>query len=226
MLTILIGLLMCLSPVASSSSSGSVSDNWAGYVQGGTYTMVGGEWTVPLLDCAATPGGLTADWVGVNGWDSNGGLFQDGTMSQCSSSGVQVDYAWWTDEGEGYSVELLYGVAPGDVIFARVWEEAGGSWAYSVRDLTTGQSASAPGVSTPYGAGVTAEWIAEDPGCPPAPYHSLCRLADFGTVHFSHAQYVGTNADATAIEMIIRSTGAPQVMPSVMVGSSWDVTYE
>ena len=95
-------------------------------------------------------------------------------------------------------------------------------WAYSVRDLTSLASSSAP--ESFYSSGVTAEWIAEDPGN--LTTNKPDRLADFGTVHFSHAQYIGTTTNATAIEMIIRSSGAPQAEPSTMVGSSWDVSYE
>jgi len=226
MIPLFLGLLMCLSPVVSSSSSGgSVSDNWAGYMQSGVFTMVGGEWTVPALDCAATPGGLTADWVGVDGWMGTPDLIQAGTMSVCSTEGVQENYAWWTDQAQGYAAEEAFPVATGDVVFARVWKEAPEVWAWSVRDLSSPVGSASASESFD-SAGVTAEWIAEDPGCPPVPYHSLCRLADFGTVHFSHAQYIGTTTNATAIEMIIRSSGVPQAMPSAMVGSSWDVTYE
>jgi hypothetical protein len=182
---------------------------------------VGGEWTVPALDCAATPGGLTADWVGVDGWGDNPDLFQAGTISQCVD-GAQQNYAWWTDQTEGFATEEVFSVATGDAVFARVWKEGSQVWAYSVRDLTSLASSSAP--ESFYSAGVTAEWIAEDPGN--LSTNKLDQLADFGTVHFSHAQYIGTTTNATAIEMIIRSSGAPQAEPSTMVGSSWDVSYE
>jgi hypothetical protein len=226
MIPFLIGLLMSLgASVLPPAAAGVVSTNWAGYVQEGSYTMAGAEWTVPTLDCAVTPEGVTADWVGVNGYGGNPGLFQAGTASTCATDGTQSTYAWWTDEDEHYAAQPLFVVTAGDVIFARVWEMPSGWWAYSVRDLSTDQSSSSIEVSSwMYGPAVTAEWIAEDPGN--LSMNKPDRLADFGTVHFSHAQYIGTHTNATAIEMIIRSTGAPQAMPSVVAGGAWDVTYE
>jgi hypothetical protein len=141
MIPLLISFLMLgLGAVPPPAHAGSVSNNWAGYVQPGWDQMVGAEWVVPTLNCTVTPKGETADWVGVNGDKvRDSGLFQDGTISSCTN-GLQRDYAWWTDEAEGYSSQWLFPVAVGDVVYARVWQERSGYWAYSVRDLTTGQS--------------------------------------------------------------------------------------
>jgi hypothetical protein len=150
-------------------------------------------------------------------------LIQAGTMSVCSTEGVQENYAWWTDQAQGYAAEEAFPVATGDVVFARVWKEAPEVWAWSVRDLSSPVGSASASESFDC-ADVTVEWIAEDPGN--LTTNKPDRLADFGTVHFSHAQYIGTTTNATAIEMTIRSSGAPQAEPSTMVGSSWDVTYE
>jgi len=97
----------------------------------------------------------------VNGFGSqNPGLFQDGTTSYCLN-GQEGDYTWWTDELEGYSNQLLFTVAPGDLIDAQVFQETSGDWAYYLEDVTTGVSATAPRHSR---KGTSAEWIAEDPG--------------------------------------------------------------
>ncbi len=223
MIAFLVGLLMCLSPLTAGISDTGVSytsSNWAGYVQEGSYTMVSARWTVPVLDCAATPQGLTTDWVGVNGWGGNSGLFQDGTMSRCIN-GTQMNYAWWTDDDLNDAVQGVFLVGNGDVVSAEVWQRPSGYWAWSVRDVTSGKVASA---GEPfYGSGATAEWIAEDPGN--LATHKLSQLADFGTVRFSHARYAGTTSNAAPIEMVIHQTGLPQAIPGDLVNSAFEVTY-
>ena len=228
MISFLVGLLMMMLGASAlpPASSASTSSNWSGYGQPrGSYQYVGAEWTVPVLDCAVTPGGVVSVWVGVNGWGDHPGLFQDGTSSYCVN-GQQGNITWWTDEAKGYAGQEVFPVTTGDVVYARVWEEASGHWAYSVRDLTTGQSSSLPESSSLYGSAATAEWIVEDPVNMNT--NKPCRLADFGTVHFSHGQYTATRRQpkAEAIKMIIRSSGMPQAVPSVVKGGSWDVSYE
>jgi hypothetical protein len=99
MIPFLIGLLMSLGSVLPFAQCGGTSYNWSGYVQAngagyvnpdGTHDFqsVGAEWTVPTLDCAATPGALVAVWVGVNGYGANSGLFQTGTTSTRAQEGV------------------------------------------------------------------------------------------------------------------------------------------
>ena len=222
MISLLISLLMLgFGAVPPSVHAGSISNNWAGYVQPGWDQMVGGEWVVPTLNCTVTPKGVTSDWVGVNGDKARDpGLFQDGTISFCGANGQRA-YAWWTDETNGYSSQWVFSVAAGDVVYARVWQESSGYWAYSVRDLTTGQSSHS--VEPFNGPGLSAEWIAEDPTNQAT--HKLYSLADFGVVHFSHAQYIGHTRYATAIQMYMRS-GALQALTSTTAKGSWDVSYE
>ena len=222
MIPLLISFLMLgLGAVPPPAHAGSVSNNWAGYVQPGWDQMVGAEWVVPTLNCTVTPKGETADWVGVNGDKvRDSGLFQDGTISSCTN-GLQRDYAWWTDEAEGYSSQWLFPVAVGYVVYARVWQERSGYWAYSVRDLTTGQSSHSAEAFN--GPGLSAEWIAEDPMNRGT--HKLYPLADFGVVRFSHAEYIGHTRYATAIQMYMQS-GALQALTGTMAKASFDVSYE
>ncbi len=171
-----------------SQSPGWTSPNWSGYVLtggGGGYQAISAEWTVPSVDCSSVPDGATSDWVGVNGFgEQNPGLFQDGTTSYCVN-GQEGDWSWWTDAAEAYSSQLLFPVAPGDLIYAQVYQEASGEWAYDIQDLTSQVSSSAaPAAPESYsGPGTTAEWIAEDPGDPSTdePYP----LANFGSVTFT-----------------------------------------
>ncbi len=217
-----------------SQSPGWTSPNWSGYVLtggSGGYQAISAEWTVPSVDCSLVPNGATSDWVGVNGFGSqNPGLFQDGTTSYCLN-GQEGDYTWWTDELEGYSNQLLFTVAPGDLIDAQVFQETSGDWAYYLEDVTTGVSATAP--ETFSGKGTSAEWIAEDPGDPNTnePYP----LADFGSVTFTDlglttptgSWTVPTYADA--IEMVGPNRSV-ETLPSTIQGSAvlayFTVTYE
>jgi hypothetical protein len=169
--------------------------------------------------------------VGVNGFGaSNPGLFQDGTTSYCLN-GQQGDYAWWTDEAEGYSSQDVFAVAPGDLVHAHVYQEAAGSWAYYIEDVTNGLQSSA---LEPFsGAGTSAEWIAEDPGDPTT--QGLYPLADFGSVTFTDLGLTVPSGSWTvppysdAIEMV-GPDGQVETLPGAIRGSSasaaFSVTYE
>ena len=227
MLSILIGFLACLGSVLPFAQCGGTSYNWSGYVQAngagyvnpdGTHDFqsVGAEWTVPTLDCAATPGALVAVWVGVNGYGANPGLFQTGTTSTCAQDGTQSSSAWWTDEDEHYASQDLYLVVAGDVVYARVWCNASGYWSYTIRDSTWTSTQ-----LEPYqGIGATAEWVVEDPENlntnKPFPF------ADFGVLHFSHMTPVVRGL--TAIEMVTRSDWGMSA-PSIVANAGFDVTY-
>ncbi|OYV95967.1 MAG: hypothetical protein B7Z73_01595, partial [Planctomycetia bacterium 21-64-5] len=78
--------------VASVAPAPTASSNWSGYVvpsSSALITEAAGQWTVPTLDCAATPAGHVATWVGIGGvaWatgGSSGALLQTGVDSACS----------------------------------------------------------------------------------------------------------------------------------------------
>jgi uncharacterized repeat protein (TIGR02543 family) len=208
--------------------------NWAGYIlagQSGGYQSVSAQWTVPTLNCAATPNGVTSEWVGVNGnSSSNTGLFQDGTASQCTG-GQEQSGAWWTDEEQGFIGQNLFNVNTGDVIDAEVYQNSSGYWVYSVRDLTNGASSSK--VEAYDGAGASAEWIAEDPGDPSTT--GEYPLADFTPVTFSNlavtviggAWTLPPYSDAV---QIVDANGTVEALPGQIQGSgssaSFTVYYE
>ncbi|HVB51610.1 MAG TPA: G1 family glutamic endopeptidase [Acidimicrobiales bacterium] len=154
------------------------SSNWAGYILNGGvggYQAVSGQWTVPTLNCQATPDGNVSVWVGVNGVNTSHGLFQDGTSSSCAN-GVETSYAWWTDEAMGYLTQTVFQVQTGDVITADVTQTPSGTWQYDVSDITTGAvSSQVEGYS---GVGTSAEWIVEDPGMASG---GLYPLGNFGS---------------------------------------------
>ena len=214
-------------------SPGLTSLNWAGYVltgQAGGYQGIGGQWTVPTLNCTVTPNGSTADWLGVNGYDSASALFQTGTSSGCQN-GRQVNSAWWTDEALGYAEQNLFSVSAGDIVRAQVYQSQSGNWVYSITDVTASRSS----LSTEsYSGGATsAEWIAEDPESLSS--GNLYQLADFGTVTFTNLTLTVPGGVWTlpsyndAIEMK-SSSGSVMALPGMISGSgsaaSFTVTYE
>jgi hypothetical protein len=179
--------------------------------------------------------------VGVNG-STYPGLFQTGVTDECDN-GSQVNFAWWTDEAEGYSGQYLFMVSPGDVISAKVYLDVNGYWDYVITDQTSGATSGAEELSTEplVGAAGEAEWIEEDPGCSSS--NPLCLdnngtevwpFADFGSVTFTDLTLALTSGSWTlpysdAMEMI-SSNGSVEALPSPIQGSgasaSFTVTYE
>jgi hypothetical protein len=183
---------------ATVSSQESVSQNWAGYVAGGStsntqFSSVSGSWVQPTVTCNSGQS-YSAYWVGLGGSsDQSDALEQTGTQGDCTASGGTEYYAWY-ELVPSAPVQLSLAIHPGDHISAKV-SVSGSNVTVSLSDQTTGQSTtktlqmSGPDTSS-------AEWIAEAPSqcsggdattgeCQPLP------LADFGTVQF-------TGASATA----------------------------
>lgn len=163
-----------------------VSQNWAGYVAGGTqFSSVSGSWVQPTAKCGSGQT-YSAFWVGIGGSsDQSSALEQTGTQADCTASGATDYYAWY-ELVPAAPVKLGLAVKPGDHISAKV-NVSGSNVTVSLSDQTTGQSTTKtlqmnnPDTSS-------AEWIAEAPSacdgsgsCQPLP------LADFGTVQFTSA---------------------------------------
>ena len=215
-------------PSVAGASLPMTSANWSGYVLtagSGGYQSVGATWTVPSVDCASTPGGVEENWVGVNGWSSNG-LVQTGTASYCGANGQKGAWTWWTNGAMGYSNQYLFAVVPGDVISARVFQDASGHWNYYVDDITSGSLYTAPTSFT--GPGATAEWIVEDPGNPVA--NALYPPANFGSTTFADmslsppfSNWALMDSDAVTMET---PGGSVKALPSTIQDASFTVTYE
>lgn len=211
-------------PVPSPSTPGKQSSNWSGYAlesaPGGT-TDVQGTWTVPTLECAATPDSQVSDWVGVDGL-TNGDLFQTGTRSMCAG-GVQSNVAW---------VEQLpdpeydfRAVSAGDVVAAHLWQVSPGEWQFTLTDQTAGWQETLSQPTAYSGPGTSAEWINEDPS--DATSGSLFPLADFGTATFSGVTAnlaVPALGSANAFEMV--QGGAVVALPSTFSGTGFTMTYQ
>lgn len=189
---------------ATSAASESVSQNWAGYVVGGSnsstqFSNVSGSWVQPTSKCSSGQDDA-AYWVGIGGAGSQSSsgsslgdgsstsLEQIGTEGNCTGNGTAY-YAWY-ELVPAAPVQLNLAIHPGDHITASV-NVSGNNTSFSLTDKTTGQSFSKT-VSSPNPDTSSAEWIAEAPSqcdgsgnCTPLP------LSDFGTVDF-------TGASATA----------------------------
>ncbi len=186
----LTGLGAASASAATVSSQEEVSQNWAGYVAGGSssgtqFSSVSGSWVQPTVSCNSSQS-YSAYWVGIGGSsDQSNALEQTGTQGDCTANGGTQYYAWY-ELVPSAPVQLGLAIHPGDHISAKV-SVSGSNVTVWLSDQTTGQSTtknlqmSNPDTSS-------AEWIAEAPSqcdssgsCQPLP------LADFGTVQFSGA---------------------------------------
>ncbi|MCL6095295.1 MAG: G1 family endopeptidase, partial [Actinobacteria bacterium] len=241
----------------SPSPSLAQSPNWSGYVVPSTIlvTETSGEWTVPTLNCLATPNGTVGIWVGIGGveWSngsSSGALLQTGVTATCVD-GAQQDFGWW-EEFPMNPNELIpfsgFPVSPGDLIKASVYEAVSGAWVTRVDDLSTGLSGimitgegwgvyvDGSGSSFPeqgstadvfYSGGYTAEWIVEDPASQVKPTDVLVPFADYGTVTFSDLTTSLSPWYLTSSEAVeIYQNGTVLSTPSVPPGNDgFSVSY-
>jgi len=187
------------------------STNWAGYVvpsSSAIFTDAEGNWVVPTLNCADTPNGQMAVWLGTGGSTgaSSDSLLQTGTSASCVN-GAQQNYAWWEIVPATPNQEQTFSnfsVSPGDQIDAAVFQTSSGAWETRLRDVNTGLSAymitgqswgvgptssgtfsiqgSAAGFS--YAGAYSAEWIIEDETN--SATQGLVPFANFGSVTFSN----------------------------------------
>jgi peptidase A4-like protein len=163
-----------------------VSQNWAGYVAGGTqFSSVSGSWVQPAAKCG-TGQAYSAFWVGLGGSSNqSSALEQTGTQADCTADGGTEYYAWY-ELVPAAPVKLDLAIKPGDHISAKV-SVTGTNVTVSLSDQTTGQSTtktlqmSEPDTSS-------AEWIAEAPSaCDGSGSCQTLPLSDFGTVDFTSA---------------------------------------
>jgi hypothetical protein len=221
-----------------------VSQNWAGYVAGGTqFSSVSGSWVEPTAKCGSGQT-YSAFWVGIGGSSNqSSALEQTGTEADCAADG-SIDYHAWYELVPAAPVKLDLAIRPGDHISAKVTVN-GTNVGVSMTNQTTGQSTSkALQMDSPDTS--SAEWIAEAPsacdgsgGCQPLP------LSDVGTVQFTSATatangHTGTISDpnwsAQAVQLgggdvsdvSYSSQSASAATPSSLSsdGSSFSVAYQ
>jgi len=114
----------------------------------GPFTYASGQWTVPTLNCAATPNGSSSVWVGVGGsylpdGQPSGLLLQTGVTDQCAN-GIQSDVGWWELYPSTPNVAQNYEdfqVKAGDVMRAEITFDASNqTWETELDDVGTGLS--------------------------------------------------------------------------------------
>ncbi|HWE14374.1 MAG TPA: G1 family glutamic endopeptidase [Solirubrobacteraceae bacterium] len=196
------------------------SENWAGYVVGGSgssgqqFKSVSGSWVAPTASCTSGPG-YSAFWVGLGGSGQSNSLEQAGTEADCSASGTPSYFAWYELVPQA-PVKVNLAVHPGDHISSKVTVE-GSNVTISLSDQTTGASfsktlrMSSPDVSS-------AEWVAEAPSsCDQTVSNcSPLSLADFGKVQFTNASATSINGHTGTISDPNWSAAAVTLSPSAL----------
>ncbi len=237
---------------------GNTSTNWSGYIvpsSGSVLTEVGGQWTVPVLNCAATPNAGVGIWVGIGGvYQPNGvtaeDLLQTGTSDKCVN-GAQVDLAFTEKFPSNPNYAQFFQnfpVMPGNTIQANVYQSTStGAWVTRVDNLSTGLSGvlvtgagwgvmvdngtgtiAIQGLTTglTFAGGSTAEWIVE--AYTEADSGTLAPFANYGTVSFSNVTTSitgGWSLDPGEAVTLIDGDGAPLSTPSEAQGDGFSVSY-
>jgi Peptidase A4 family len=168
------------------------SSSWSGYaVTGhGPYTSVSANWVQPAVDCARTPTGYSAFWVGLDGYTSST-VEQTGTEADCSS-GSPVHYAWY-EMYPAPPVNYDNPVAAGDVMSASVTYRGDGVFRLTLSNTTRGWTRTVS-PRLPQAARGSAEVVAEAP----SGTGGVLPLADFRSVVFSGATLDGASLTPAA----------------------------
>jgi hypothetical protein len=240
-----IGATAATASAATVAQQAAVSQNWAGYVAGGTqFSSVSGSWVQPSAKCGSGQT-YSAFWVGLGGSGSqSAALEQTGTQADCTADG-STDYYAWYELVPAAPVKLDVAIKPGDHISAKVSVSAS-NVTVSLSDQTTGQSTTktlqmdSPDASS-------AEWIAEAPSaCDGSGSCQTLPLSDFGTVQFTSATatangHTGTISDPNWSSQPVQlgssgisdasygsGSGASSADPSSLSsdGSSFSVAYQ
>ncbi|MGH9092871.1 MAG: G1 family glutamic endopeptidase, partial [Acidimicrobiales bacterium] len=188
-----------------------LSRNWSGKVAtGATFSQVSGEWTVPTVRPSAGTAFMSA-WVGIGGANGNAKLVQTGTTATTFGGGTT--YRAWYELLPAFPVYLTTTVTvqPGDTMSATVEQVSASTWSVSIENVTLDETYTRR-VAYTAGPATTAEWIAERPTLV-TPSHPtivrLAKLADFGSVTFTHMEADGTPpSPASVVSVAMTSTPA------------------
>jgi hypothetical protein len=180
---------------ALSTTSPAYSGNWSGYVATGNtstsgFRYVQATFTVPSVNCTATPDAVTGAWVGLDGvgydFGTSTSVEQDGIGAECDG-GTPNYYAWY----ESYPSDAVvanFTVSPGDAVEASVfWNAAAPAsqrYDYQLTDVTTSAS-----LNTLQPCGGTchlssAEVITEAPS--DASTGQTVPLSDYGIINYAN----------------------------------------
>jgi Peptidase A4 family len=201
------------------------STNWSGYAiassltapESGVVSSVGGQWTVPTLQCAGLANEYSAAWLGIDGY-SDSTVEQIGTEQDCQYR-RPVYYAWVELYPQASSVIRLR-INPGDSMQASVAHDNRDSFTLTLIDRSTGRGFAT--IRRLRGAQLeSAEWVAEAPSS----LDGVLPLANFGTISFSDATaelngHTGTISDPNwkhdEIVMKQAATGPVKAQPSAL----------
>ena len=118
------------------------SGNWSGYVatpkSGGAtaFRYVVGSYTVPSVNCSASPNSFSYHWIGLDGW-TDGTVEQDGIASECIGSTPEY-YAWYELYPLANTQQIP--VNAGDAITSSVYYNSSTrDYTLLLTDQTTGQ---------------------------------------------------------------------------------------
>jgi hypothetical protein len=171
----------------------------------GPYQSVSASWTQPAVDCAKTPNGYAAFWVGLDGYSTDT-VEQTGTEADCSN-GTAV-YGAWYEMYPRDSFSIVEPVSPGDSFTAsvtylgKVFYGLTKEFELTLSDTTKGWSKKETRWLRTAQLG-SAEAIAEAPSS----IFEILPLSDFVTVGFN-----GFTVDGSLV-----SSSTPGVEPISMV---------
>lgn len=202
--------------------SGSLSANWAGYVDTSQpYVGVSASFTVPDVSQAA-PVSSVAEWVGIGGLGSSSGLIQAGVLENYQDGQLQAQAFTESLPAQAKTGQT---VSPGTVVTAFVQPAGPDTWTLSVKAGSTTLAEQTVTLSAADSQSVeqSADWIVEAPSTMSG---RILPLAPFGSVTFEGAT-VETSAGKTLsmqkagppspVELASRYNG--QVQPGTVVAS-------
>ncbi|HUB92950.1 MAG TPA: G1 family glutamic endopeptidase [Verrucomicrobiae bacterium] len=165
-------------PTSTASTTGDVTENWAGYVStGGTYTAISGSWNVPSVATGTNSEAADATWIGIGG-DTSDDLIQIGTQNDVEDGQVTTGtfYERLPDASETIA---SVNVSAGDAVTASIKQVDPDEWSVSITDTTNGESFSN---TVAYNStNSSAEWIEEAP----SDGNAIVPLDEFGSVAFT-----------------------------------------
>ncbi len=239
-LATVVGLLLAVAPAAAAGTASGVhardhrirhgaSTNWSGYALTGPgpYNSVSSSWTQPAVNCAVTPSGYSAFWVGLDGYTTET-VEQTGTEADCA--GGKASYGAWYEMFPRGSVRISEPVSPGDSFTASVtylgkaFFGLTSKFALTLSDTTQGWSRSETKYLRTAKLG-SAEAIAEAPSS----FGGVLPLSDFGSVAFSGVTVNGSLVSATTpgLEPITMESEASvlEAQPSAISSGSFTDTW-
>jgi len=196
------------------------SQNWSGYAaHSKTYKKISASWVEPTGHCTSS-GTFSSFWVGLDGFNSST-VEQTGSEVDCRAG--RARYFAWFEMFPAPPVNFSNPVHPGDHFTGSVTFTGGGHYTLVLKDTTQGWSHTVD--KTRRGAkNSSAEVIAEAPSS----LSGVLPLANFGTVHFSHAAVNGAamgSAKPTKIIMVNGSGRAKDSVSALSSGTAFSVKW-